>query len=130
MTVSPKDKNQMIFVADAEENPDLRVHFGDKDLQQDYSHILDNLYTQYSPDTFVTDAWGTWLSGFCPMFNSSNEYVATIGADVSESIVQHRLLTMLKFGLAGLVGSVILSLICAYFFSKKAAAPLPSSEGA
>jgi adenylate cyclase len=124
MTVSPADKNQMIFVADAEENPDYRVHFGDKDLQQDYSHILENLYTQYSPDNFVTDAWGTWLSGFCPMFNSSGGYIATIGADVSESIVEHRLLTMLKFGLFGLVGSVMLSLICAYFFSKRSSRSL------
>jgi len=124
MTISPKDNNQMIFVADAEENPDYRVHFGESDQQQDFSRILQNLYAPYSPSNFVTDAWGTWLSGFSPVFDANGKYVATIGADVSESIVKQMLFTIVKFGLWGLLGSAIIGFFSAHFFSKKSSTSL------
>lgn len=119
MTVSPKDKNQVIFVADPEENPASQVHLGDPDTEENYSHINEHLDAPYSPTNFITDNWGTWMSGFAPIFDEEGKYVATVGADVSISYVEERLNVILLYGLWGLLGSLGIALIGAQILAKR-----------
>ncbi len=119
MTLSPTDKKQAIFVADAEENPSIQLHYGMPDTQQEYSRIVDHISEPYSPPVFITDAWGTWLSGFAPIFDAKGNYLATVGADVSVSQIEQKLYKVFIFGAWGLLGSLVLSLISSFFLSRR-----------
>jgi adenylate cyclase len=118
MTFSPSDPKQMIFVADAEENPALQVHLGQNDEQQSISRVYENTLRPYAPENFITDPWGTWMSGFAPIFDDEGHYVATVGADVSIHIIQERLSVILIYGLWGMLGSISLALIGAQLFAR------------
>lgn len=119
MTVYPDHPNQVVFVADAEEVSTEAVHLGDIDTQESHSHILEHLEVPYSPSTLITDPWGTWMSGFAPIFDSQGHYVATVGADVSGAEVQEMLNAILRYGFLGLIASVVLALIGARILTKK-----------
>jgi adenylate cyclase len=119
MTISPQNPNQMIFVADAEENPTEMIQFGEVDQQEKYSHIREHLNEKYSPPRFITDQWGTWMSGFAPIYTADGHYLATVGADVSINIIQEHLNEVFAYGLWGLFGSITIAFIGAYFLSKQ-----------
>lgn len=119
MTRSPSDPSQVIFIADSEENDVERVHFGEVDEQETYSHINQHLLELYSPEGFITDTWGTWMSGFAPILDDKGQYVATIGADVSVHMIDERLNEILLIGLWGLLGSIFIAIISARIASKR-----------
>lgn len=124
MSVSPTDKSQVIFVADAEENPASQVHLGQPDTEETYSHINQHLDEPYSPPYFITDSWGTWMSGFAPIYDAEGNYLATVGADVSASVIDEQLNVILLYGFWGLLGSIAIALIGAQILSKRISSSL------
>ena len=119
MTGSTEDKDKMAYVADAEENPASRAHLGEIDTEGFNYDINEHINAPYSPPYFLTDKWGTWMSGFAPVFDEEGEYVATVGADVSIDEVKERLHTILLYGLSGLLASVGMALILAQVLARR-----------
>lgn len=79
----PTQPDRMIFLVDAESDPRESSAVGDIDHNSPISDIQHHLKDYYSPGIFLTDQWGTWISGFAPVLDSNGNYVATVGADIS-----------------------------------------------
>ncbi len=83
-TMRINDEGKIIFVVDAEEDPELVSHLGDE-----YEEAPEDLFSQIQSQTsaftekdFYTDEWGTFLSGFAPIHTSDGRIEAFIGVDL------------------------------------------------
>lgn len=61
------------------------------DLGEDYTDIsptmVAGLVTAGAETTLYSDKWGTWLSGYAPIYNSQGESVGAVGVDMCASEV-------------------------------------------
>jgi adenylate cyclase len=118
----PTDPQKLIFIADAEENPKDISHTGDTYTLHEKNEQIEltkHLNQVYNPQQFIKDNWGVWMSGFAPIYDKQGKYVATVGADISAmDITKERNLILLYAAFSFLV-SILLSLLIAYFLSKR-----------
>jgi signal transduction histidine kinase len=81
--------NEIVFVVDAETNPDEIAHLGEiytepgAALQREFATLTGPMVE----DEFYTDKWGTWLSGYAPLYTAEGKRVGTIGMDIAASEV-------------------------------------------
>jgi len=76
------------FIVDAEENPELMSHLGepfDTSKCNEMKRAFDNPTADKS---LTTDKWGTWLSGYAPIYDISGQAVAIVGVDMSADHVR------------------------------------------
>ncbi len=105
----------MIFVAEAQN----AVLPGDKDDQQNQSHVNDHLEEFYSPMTFIRDKWGVWMSGFAPIVDASGNYVATIGVDISAASAEQGLRKILRYSFYAFLSSLGIAYVLAKILSHR-----------
>ncbi|MDQ8203917.1 methyl-accepting chemotaxis protein [Pelagicoccus sp. SDUM812003] len=80
-------------------------------------------FTQQSADEeFVTDAWGTFLSGYAPTLNSKGEFL--VGIDMNASEVRNKLDRIKQVGAASIVIAVLLSWVIASWMSRHFRQPI------
>lgn len=119
-----------VFVVDAEEE------------QGDLSHVND-LYTGNSPamkeafekkdgvyieKAFSTDDWGTWVSGFAPIYTSDGTFDGLVGVDVSaEHVMAYQKRTIVVVTLYSLV-FIILIVYLSVKLSRRITDPLALLE--
>lgn len=77
-----------------------------------------------SDDKIASDDWGTALSGYAPIENSSGEIVAILGVDIDASSVKEEQVKIIKNLIINVVLSAILILILAYIIARKIAKPI------
>ena len=87
MRLGPEGK--IVFVVDAESNPDDIAHLGE--IYDDPSEMLKKNFASLSQPvveaSFYTDEWGTWLSGYAPFFNKDGSRAGVLGVDISAATV-------------------------------------------
>lgn len=120
LTLAPEDPSKMIFVADAEEDPNVASHPGDNDPNIKINQLLDHLNEPYSYGKIIHDKWGNWLTGYAPVLDKNGNYVATIGADISAHSVREAMHELLLFEIPGILSSLFLAAIAATFLSRRA----------
>lgn len=113
---------QVYFVLDPTTEGD-----SDNDGVDDKSHIMER-YEEDRLDRMLhtatahvaeaeteldSDQWGTFLSGYAPIFDKDGEYVASIGVDISADRYAMRLAEMRRSGIIGIVVAIALSLCVA-----------------
>ena len=80
-----------LFVVDAEESADKMSHVGDEYAAADVTTMMKESFDHPGvkvESDFSKDEWGTWLSGFAPVYDSEGNMECIIGADVSAEYVQ------------------------------------------
>lgn len=118
----PGHKEVVQFGADAEESAEDVSHVGDVYKEEvNNGNGLDVLGVSRH---YVTDEWGTWLSAWAPLKDSSGHSVAAVGVDFSADKVNQRLrhallIGVMSFGLSGLV-----SFAAAVLISRRLSGPL------
>jgi adenylate cyclase len=122
----PQDPRRLLYQVDAEESPKYISHAGDIDNNSVDLKIAEHLNGYYAPDQFVVDAYGTWMSGYAPVFDKQGNYVATVGVDISASTIHAKLENLLYDGVLGLLGSLALALLGGYFLSRRVSLSLSS----
>jgi adenylate cyclase len=110
-----RESHDIIFLIEAQN----AVLPGQKDDQQSQSQIYNHLEEFYSPNRFIRDKFGVWMSGFAPIFDENGNYIATIGVDISASSVKSTLTHMMQFAALGLLISISLAYMMAYYLSHK-----------
>lgn len=120
----PKDPHRFLFVMDAEESPKDVSDFGDENLGASNAFVYDYLNTAYSPNQLSRDQWGEWITGYAPIYNSKKEYSATVGADISSDLVKKYFNRLFALTFPSFFGSLVIALIAATIFSRKAVASL------
>jgi len=109
-----ENKDIIFVVSDSGIDSTLLPHFGDvytsasPFLKNNFSNI-NNLVVEKG---LYTDKWGTWLSGYTPIYDKDNKKVGVLGVDMSamDVITQDNkimYLYLITFLLAGLLASLV-----------------------
>ena len=90
-TMRLRDNGEIYFVVDAEENPQEIAHLNE--TYDDASHYLQNNFktmrkTVVEKD-FYKDEWGTWLTGYAPVYDKLGNRECIVGIDISAKKVQN-----------------------------------------
>ncbi|HNT22960.1 MAG TPA: GAF domain-containing protein [Anaerolineales bacterium] len=75
---------QAVFVVDAEDNPDDISHLGDvyDDINPELLPRLSRITGPIVEEEFYTDQWGTFLSGYAPVYASDGRVECVLGIDI------------------------------------------------
>ena len=121
-----KDEQGIYFVVDARIAPEepLISEFGDR-YEEPSSTLVGNFdsmtRTIIEPD-FYTDEFGTFLSGYAPIFTSSGERVGVLGVDISANTImtQERayLIRLITIYLSALPLLLIAGIVSANYLAK------------
>lgn len=71
-----------------------------------------------------SDQWGTWLSGYAPIFNSKNEPVGILGVDMSADDVRDEEGKLIRTAILILAGAIVGSIIIGYFLARHFTEPI------
>jgi len=80
------DSGQLVFVVDAETDPDKISHIGDVYHCEDETALLRKLANAKGPlsdEEFSVDQWGVWLSGYAPFYGPDGRREGILGIDIS-----------------------------------------------
>lgn len=75
--------NTLQFVVDAESDPKNISHVGDLFSDKSYPELQKAFHGPNVDKEATADKWGTWLSGYAPILDSSGRAVAIVGVDLS-----------------------------------------------
>lgn len=88
-TMRQGEDGSIVFIVDAEESPEDVSHLGD--IYDDASDFLKNNIATINEaaieDEMYTDKWGTWLTGYAPIYRSDGTREGILGIDISAANV-------------------------------------------
>ena len=126
----PKDPTKFLFGVDAEESQESVSHAGTDNPGATIDLLHEHISEPYSYEKLVKDPWGTWLTGYAPIYNSKGEYVGTLGVDISANFVAKVMRQLYIKGLIAFVGSILLAIIAASLLSRKLSTSLSQIDEA
>lgn len=109
-TMRLSEAQEFFFIVDAEDDPELISQLGSQYTSPTelMKEIFANPSGSYIESSFDTDEWGTWLSGYAPIFNSRGELSGIIGADISaQKVVEYERRMLAIIFLTGIGVSII-----------------------
>lgn len=110
-----QDDKTALFLIDASPEP---AEFLEKyDMDNDMLNTF-NGNISVSDEPF-TDKWGTFISGYAPVKNSSGQVICIVGFDSDVSIFNNLRTLFLKILFLTIILSLLSAIIIVYFFSKK-----------
>lgn len=115
----PSDPTRFIFVVDAEENPLVVTHPGDLVPFSETNQLLRHENKKWATPNYYSDPWGIWLTGFTPIRDENGHYLGTMAADISAADIQKELNKIFYYGIAGLMGAILLALGGAFILSRQ-----------
>ena len=114
--VDPQNKNELLYGVESDINPDPP---GSLYKDSDKDKIFKNRELSYVDEHFVADQFGLWLSAYAPIKDENGKLVAILGVDINAKDIHIRTQQLIKFAIWGLIASLLLSIIIAYFLSKR-----------
>lgn len=119
---NPDDPHQLIYLVDSETDPANINHLGDIEPMSQIIGLLENNHKEenFSPKNYITDTYGTWLSGYAPIRDAEGHYLASLGVDLSAHDVFRTLSDLIHYELTALVLSLVAAIIGAFFLSRRA----------
>ncbi|MCK5615591.1 hypothetical protein KAR91_77720, partial [Candidatus Pacearchaeota archaeon] len=83
------DKGQLVFVVDAESDPEEISHLGDvyEDADETLLSLLSNISGPEVDKGFTFDRWGAFLSGYAPFYRSDGQLEGIVGIDIEASSI-------------------------------------------
>lgn len=126
----PKDPQKFIFAVDSEEDEKNYSPPGSEDPGATKNRLYEHLNETFTVAKPYTDPWGTWMTGYSPVYDSQGNYVATVGADIAASLVQKNLNLLLLYALIAFIISLAETLIVVAFHAKKVTRALKLLEQA
>ncbi|MBN2548968.1 MAG: GAF domain-containing protein [Anaerolineales bacterium] len=85
----PAPDGQVVFIVDAETDPEEVSHLGDVYYELDVETMqkISLLGEPSVEEDFYTDRWGTWLTAYAPLYTSGGRRDAVLGIDMSVDTV-------------------------------------------
>ncbi|MCB1106995.1 MAG: adenylate/guanylate cyclase domain-containing protein [Chlamydiia bacterium] len=120
------------FIYLIKRDPDSDRYYFLMDIGSDYTHRK-RRYGEYYPSRmeippglskpFVTthiysDEWGTYLSGYAPIYDAQGNELCVLGIDVETREIYVELERLLLYGLIAFAISILVAAVFAYFLSK------------
>ncbi|MBU1998527.1 MAG: HD domain-containing phosphohydrolase [Candidatus Omnitrophota bacterium] len=123
MVKSNKD-NILIFVVDSGDRQRIIAYAGER---YDISLLPEAKLAFRQPTVekeFSVDKWGTWLSGYSPIYTSSGQVVGIVGVDVSASSIKQLEVALARRFFVVLILGILISLLVAWMVAKGITSPL------
>ncbi len=83
--------NTWQFIVDAETDPKLVSHLGDTYDVSKFTEMQKAFVGPTADKEFTVDKWGTWLSGYSPLYDSKGNTTAIVGIDMSADTVMRKI---------------------------------------
>jgi len=117
---------QIIFVVDAETDPNEISHLGDVYDSCDPALLvtLNTLKGVTVDEEFTPDKWGNWLSGYAPFYKSDGQMEGILGMDIKASDLLAQERRFLWSALTVFGATVPLTLLLGLWFGRWLAAPI------
>lgn len=113
-TMRPTDKRMVWeFVVDAEEDPDLVSHIGDKYPVSNCPDLRAGLGGPTHDQRITHDRWGDRISGYAPIRDDNGRSVGIVGIDMSVDELTERMSMLHSVGTALISISAALSMLLA-----------------
>lgn len=126
----PNDPKTFYFGVDAEESEKDRSPAGTVNPDAPIDHLTEHVHEPYTYGRLYNDQWGTWLTGYAPVYDSQGNYVASVGVDISAAFVR-QMENRLNFGaLIALITCASLAALGASYLSRRATYALQTIEEA
>ena len=117
------DSNHYYYVIEAlDEGEKDRSVFGS--FFSSTARIPPGISEPYVINHIYSDEWGTYLSGYAPIYDSNGLQIALLGIDVRTKEIYVELERLLLFGLVAFAISIFVAIIFAYFLSKEVSSSL------
>ena len=119
-------RGQLIFIVDAETDPNEISHLGDVYGNDDSSLLAELAALDHTmvDKEFTPDEWGIWLSGYAPFYRSDGQMEGLLGIDMSASDVVLHQRRFLWAALGGFGATVPLASVLGWLLGRKLAAPI------
>jgi|GEM_PF-240499 adenylate cyclase len=119
------DSEHYYFLMDVASDKDKNQgHFGE--LYPSRFTIPKGLSSPYVTTHTYSDEWGTWLTGYAPLYDSEGHRIALLAIDVRTEEISLELRKLLFYDLIAFVISIFVAAIFAYFLSKLVSTSLRS----
>lgn len=122
-TFLPESDEQVRFAVDSDDTEDQAL-IGDLYPNIDEGKVIDpNIKIAFSGKVAInmepyTDDWGTFVSGFAPVYATDGNVVAVVGADIDIQDILARQWNNLLFSIFLMAVSLIISIIIAIFLTR------------
>lgn len=115
----PTDPKTIVYVVDAESNPSLTGYPGEALTPVSYVGLPEHLDHPWSSGHIYTDAWGSFLTGYAPIFDAEGHYVATVGADFPGERILAIRIHYIESIVYIFCGVIVLSFVGSYLLSRR-----------
>ncbi|MCL6629294.1 MAG: HAMP domain-containing protein, partial [Armatimonadetes bacterium] len=124
-TMRPTGKRMVWeFVVDAEEDPELVSHIGDKYSVTDCPDLRAGLGGPAYDQQVTHDKWGDWISGYAPIRDDNGRSVGIVGIDMSVDELKERMSMLRSVGTALISISAALSMLLAAILARAMIVPI------
>ncbi|MEC5125958.1 adenylate/guanylate cyclase domain-containing protein [Verrucomicrobiales bacterium BCK34] len=121
--IRPLDNGDWEYIVDAEEKGEERSSLGD--LVEFQSELeKPPLDTARVDEAYARDSFGTWLSAFAPVTDSTGKTVAVLGADIESHRIEVLLKQLLIGDLIAMLISLCMATAVAAWLARKVTLPL------
>lgn len=124
---------KVIFVVDAEENPEDFSALGDvyAEVSPELMQAFDaprGSRPSFVTSRFYTDAWGTWMSAYAPLYLPDGRLEAVLGLDISAAhiVAKERRYQLVLWSACALLAVLLMPL--AYWMAQRIRRPLSRLE--
>lgn len=117
---------QLVFIVDAETDPEEISHLGDIYVSGEPSLLakLATLDHTAVDEDFTTDKWGIWLSGYAPFYRSDGQMEGILGIDITASDVISHERQFLWIALGVFIATIPLASILGWLVGRKLSTPI------
>jgi two-component system, sensor histidine kinase and response regulator len=125
-TMRTGSTGKIVFVVDESDNPDEIAHLGEPydDASPFLTRSFNSLNSPIVEEEFYTDRWGTWLTGYAPIFNDLGERVGVLGVDIKASSIESYEQHLLGLFFAIFIVTLALSSMLGSFLGKRFSDPI------
>jgi signal transduction histidine kinase len=119
-------RGQLIFVVDAETDPEQISHLGDVYVSGEPSVLAELASLDHTEvdKEINTDKWGAWLSGYAPFYRSDGQMEGLLGIDIAAADVISQERCFLWIALGVFAATIPLASILGWLLGRKLAAPI------
>lgn len=117
---------KVVYVIDADTEAESNQGIGTvyDDADENFTELVKGLKEPKSDDEFATDKWGTWLSGYAPIFTSDGKLDGILGVDMNADDVRAYKNQILYSSIAITIFASFIAIILSIFLSKYFTTPI------
>jgi GAF domain-containing protein/HAMP domain-containing protein len=117
---------KIYFVVDAEENPDDVSHLGDEyqDAPAGLAESLAMIKEPFVDEMVITDQWGTFLTGYAPIYKSDGTLDSVLGIDIAASSIIAYQNSLLWITVIIFLVTIIVVTIIGWFLGRQLTSPI------